>query len=308
MKWILKAVVQKTISFFPNRERLNLFFQKRVTKGVFLNDEHFGYKAEAAFDHIKHFKQFGKPHEEALVLELGTGWYPIVPTFFYLTGTGQTSSIDISDWLRKEGQLITFRKIMEWRKTGKLDHFNELIKPDRWNKLQQIIENHESYTKDEINSIIGLKALIHDARNTPFDNEQFDFICSNNTFEHVHEHVLLDILKEFKRVLKRGGVMSHFIDMSDHFAHFDKSISIYNFLRYSKKKWALIDNNIQPQNRMRLQHYLDMYASLGIHIVHEQNRPGDLDLLKKEPIHKDYSHLSLEQLAISHSYVVSDNS
>ena len=51
---------------------------------------------------------------------------------------------------------------------------------------------------------------------------------------------------------KPDGLHSHFIDMSDHFAHMDSSISIYHFLRYSEAQWKRIDNSIQPQNRWRL--------------------------------------------------------
>ncbi len=61
-------------------------------------------------------------------------------------------------------------------------------------------------------------------------SDSVDFICSNNTFEHIPADILSAILREFKRVIKPGGLMSHFIDMSDHFAHFDSRITIYNFL------------------------------------------------------------------------------
>ena len=65
--------------------------------------------------------------------------------------------------------------------------------------------------------------------------ESVDFICSNNTFEHIPQEILRDILVEFKRVLHPNGLMSHFIDMSDHFAHFDSRITIYNFLQIQQK-------------------------------------------------------------------------
>jgi len=37
-KWMLKAVVQKLIAFFPQREKINYLLQKYVTKGVELTD------------------------------------------------------------------------------------------------------------------------------------------------------------------------------------------------------------------------------------------------------------------------------
>lgn len=130
-------------------------------------------------------------------------------------------------------------------------------------------------------------------------------MCSNNTFEHIPKIILIDILKEFKRLLKADGVMSHFIDLSDHFAHFDTSITTYNFLKFSEKQWDLIDNSIQPQNRMRWADYKKMYADLNIAIKIEETRPGDLAALNTITVDKGFAHLSKVELAISHGYLVS---
>ncbi len=52
-KWVLKAIVQKTISILPRPERANFLFQKYVTKGVHLTDEHFGYKINEKASNVR---------------------------------------------------------------------------------------------------------------------------------------------------------------------------------------------------------------------------------------------------------------
>jgi len=304
-KWKLKAVVQKTISFFPQQEKLNYFFQKYITRAVNLNDEHFANKMMHSQDHIKFFNKHGITHPQMQIIELGSGWYPVVPIMMYLSKSGQVTSVDIQSWMTKETQLTTIRKFIEWREKGKLQKYITNIDEERWNTLVEIDQNPGNHNLETINKSIGLKLLLQDARSLKLKDQSIDFICSNNTFEHIYPNVLNGILLEFKRVIKPGGVMSHFIDMSDHFAHFDKSITIYNFLKYSEKKWKLIDNDIQPQNRLRFKDYLTMYEKIALPITETEIRKGNLEDLRKQKIHQEYSNYSEAELAISHCYIIS---
>ena len=126
-KWVLKAIVQKTISYFPWPEKINFFFQKYVTKGVELTDEHFGYKIQHAIDHVAYLQKHSKRQKENIVLELGTGWYPVVPIIFYLTDAGRVISIDIKQWMNKERQFQAIQKLVEWRNRGKLEELDKFI-------------------------------------------------------------------------------------------------------------------------------------------------------------------------------------
>ncbi len=305
-KWKAKAIIQKTISYFPKKEKINYLFQKYVTKGVYLTDEYFGFKITHVKDHLNYFAKYSlKDYTKSNILELGTGWYPIVPIAMYLSDFNEIISIDIQSWMTKQSQITTIEKFVEWRNEGKLTDFLFKINENRWNDLISILEKKDTITEKEINAIIRLKPSIQDARKTNFENESLDFICSNNTFEHIHKEVLEAILTEFFRVLKKHGMMCHFIDMSDHFAHFDKNISIYNFLQYTEKKWNRIDNDIQPQNRLRFKDYLEIYKSLNIPITDKEIRKGDVEKLKNLNLSPQYKNYTLEELAISHTYLIS---
>jgi len=305
-KWKAKAIVQKSISYLPKKEKINFLFQKYVTKGVYLTDDYFTYKITHARDHLNYFRKCSdKDFKQSTFLELGTGWYPIIPIAMYLSDFEDIVSIDIQTWMNKESQITTIEQFVTWRADAKLAVFLPVINEAKWNVLLDILKNKDQLTKEDINKKIHLKSYIQDARKTDFEKESFDFICSNNTFEHIPKNILIPILSEFKRLIKPQGVMSHFIDMSDHFAHFDKTINIYNFLRFSQNKWDWIDNSIQPQNRMRFKDYKAIYHHLDIPITEESCRKGDLDKLKEIPLAPMYQDYTPKELAISHGYLVS---
>jgi hypothetical protein len=133
-----------------------------------------------------------------------------------------------------------------------------------------------------------------------------DLTHSNNTFEHVYPVVLKGILRKFIEIGKIGkGCHSHFVDMSDHFAHFDKTINIYNFLQFSAKRWDKIDNSIQPQNRYRMSDYEKLYQELNIPISHVTKRKGSLEDLAKVDLSEEYNGYEKADLAISHCHIYS---
>jgi len=305
-KWILKAVVQKGISFLPLRNRINLWFQKNVTKGVELSDEHFHYKIEHARDHI-HFLSDNKVYnkESSTILELGTGWYPIVPLCLFLSGYKKIISVDLNAWLKKEGQLKALERILRLNDEGGLQEYVPEINQERLVVLSDLWKNRNNFTYEEFNDSIHLEPRVENLITSELPDDSVEFICSNNTFEHIYPKPLKAILARMQRLLKPQGSMSHFIDMSDHFAHFDKSITVYNFLKYSKRKWNLLDNAIQPQNRLRISEFKKMYLGLGIPISAEEIRPYDVNLLDQVEVHDDYKDFSKEDLATTHAYLIS---
>lgn len=304
-KWILKALVQKGISYLPRAGKINYFFQKHVTRGVLLTDDHLGQKLQHAREHHQAFLKHGSPGPDATILELGTGWYPVVPLYFYLTASGRVTSVDIQRWMSRETQQLTFLKLLEWRERGLLDEVMPFIDESRWARVADLASDPFTFSSDQVSEQIGLTPLVQDARNLLMDDGSVDFICSNNTLEHIPEEPLGKIFLEFSRILKPGGSMSHFIDMSDHFAHFDTRISIYNFLKFSRKQWNLLDNRIQPQNRLRFRDYLRVYSETGHRVIEQVIREGMPEALNGIRIHAEFSGYTQEELAISHATLIS---
>jgi len=301
MIWILKAVVQKTISFLPASQRINYFFQKHITKGVSLSDDWFEDKLIHCNSHFAAVKKYGNQASGIKVFELGTGWFPVVPLGLYLCGADEVMTYDLNSLLRDGNVKATVEKFKTYHKNGKLRQIFNGMDEERLNTLLAC----EEKTTKKILEKFKIKAIVGDASKTQLPSHSFDLIISNNVFEHIYPEILKNILTEFKRIAKPKGVMSHFIDMSDHFAHLDKKITIYNFLKFSENKWKWIDNSIQPMNRMRIYDYRKTYSDLNIAIAEEKNREGNLAELKRINLAEKFSGQPLEQTAISHSLIIS---
>lgn len=305
-KWKQKVIIQKIISYLPLSHKINYIFQKYVTKGVDLSDDYFYDRLGHAKDHIKSFQKYSDKSIPATCLEIGTGWYPIVPITFFLIGADKIYSVDISFLTSKKRLQTTLQKFVDCNMSGHLKSYIDIMH-DRFDILTNLLRNYDKFSLDEVLQELNITYLIEDARKLSLADNSINLLNSNNTFEHIYPHILIPILKEFRRIVKnQDGVMSHFIDMSDHFAHFDKSINIYNFLQFSDEQWRWIDNSIQPQSRIRIYDYKQIYADLNIPISDESFREGNLNELKSISLTDKFANIPLEEIAKSHCHLISN--
>ncbi|HEY4800248.1 MAG TPA: class I SAM-dependent methyltransferase [Bacteroidia bacterium] len=303
MKWIFKAIVQKGISFLPFGQKVNFLFQKYVTRGVYLSDQYFEDRLNHCREHFRNFKKYNSTANFSH-LELGTGWYPVVPTGMFLYGAGSITTVDIARLCNEERTHVTLRKFVEYHQNGKLKKFLPGISEERLNTLLEEAKHptFDYYAMLEKHNIVY---MVMDARKLHLADGSIDLITSNNTFEHIYAEILKGILTEFKRIARPGGVMSHSIDMSDHFAHFDNSISVYNFLQYSDTQWRWIDNCIQPQNRMRIYDFRNLYKNLFIPLSEEINLEPNLDEYRKVKVDPKFLDHPETENAVCYSCLVS---
>jgi hypothetical protein len=307
-KWIWKAVIQKSISYLPFSQNINYVFQKFITKGVTLTDEYFYDRLGHARDHIKSFQKYSGKKKPTSCLEIGTGWYPIVPISMFLIGANQIYSVDIAMLTSKKRLQTTLQKFLKSHESAQLKTFIPFL-TERFELISDLLANYDSLSLKQVLDKLNITYLIEDARILSLNDDSIDLINSNNTFEHIYPEILTPILKEFKRVVKKhGGIMSHFIDLSDHFAHFDQSINIYNFLQFSDQHWKWIDNTIQPQNRMRIDDYQQIFTDLGIPITEQTFREGNVEELKTIKLSEQFTKKPMKDLAVSHCCFVSDMS
>ena len=303
-KWHQKAIVQKIISYLPFSHQINFLFQKYVTKGVALTDAYFANRLTQAAKHIDVFEKYALGKTLESTLELGTGWYPVVPVSLFLRGAQTIHTVDLSAHCSGNNILTTLRMFKSYRESGKLGRFID-VRPDRWSKLSYLLDQGAALTKEELLRNLRIDYVVADARRLALPARSVSLITSNSTFEHIYPAVLREILAEMRRVSAAGGVMSHVIDMSDHFANLDRSITIYNYLQYSRRQWQLIDNAIQPQNRLRISDYRTMYAELGIPITEELCQVGSMQDLARVKVHPEFAGIPPVDLAVRECQLVS---
>ena len=147
-----------------------------------------------------------------------------------------------------------------------------------------------------------------DARCTTLENSTIDFIVSNSTLEHISDGDIVKILEECYRLLKKGGIVSCRINYRDHWAAFDRSISIYNFLRYSPCQWQKYNPSLHYQNRLRHRDYLDIISQTKFEVL--EDNPvvpckEEIDLLRYLEVDACFrDEYTFEELAIKGSKIV----
>ena len=106
-----------------------------------------------------------------------------------------------------------------------------------------------------------------DACDLDLPDQQFDCHCSNSTLEHFPPKSLHRMLEMAKRLLKPGGLCVHRIDLADHFASSDPSISTVNFLKFDKETHGRHSSALMYLNRLRVSDYRRIFEHSGFDIL-----------------------------------------
>jgi len=98
--WLIKSAVQRVISTLPASHKWNEFFQNRVTRSLELTDSRFEARLEYCRRHFEHLRDLRPGGGDGFtVLEIGTGWFPVVPVGLFLCGAAGPGRSDISPLL-----------------------------------------------------------------------------------------------------------------------------------------------------------------------------------------------------------------
>jgi len=170
---------------------------------------------------------------ECSVLELGTGLYPVIPVGLYLCGASKIWTIDKVSLLRRTSVATVLRLFMEYATSGRLFELLPCARKDRIANLAVVLEKEPALHPKELLKHFDIYSINCDARDTKLEDRSIEFFISNNTLEHIRNDEIRDIFTEFIRLSSYSCVMSHYIDMIDHYYYFDHSLSFFNFRKYS---------------------------------------------------------------------------
>ncbi|HEX4066939.1 MAG TPA: class I SAM-dependent methyltransferase [Acidobacteriaceae bacterium] len=115
-----------------------------------------------------------------------------------------------------------------------------------------------------------------DGTATGLPDDSVDLHFSIAVFEHIPREIIIGLLAEAYRILKPGATLYHEIDLRDHFAEFDRSITTVNFLKFSDRTWKVIgQNKIQYHNRLRASDFRTLFCDAGFEIVSLEARTDE---------------------------------
>lgn len=303
--WMLKAGIQHVIGRLPNSYWWNGLFQKYVTRGYYPSRETFQVKLNSCRQHLEYYHKFSPtPKAEFTAFELGTGAWPIVPLGLYLCGASEICTYDLVPYLRRDNLKRTIELFDEFFHNGELGGILPNLKPKRFFRLKELIDRVENETPDQILKTLNINVKIGDAQTTTMPEKSVDLIFSTVVFEHIDKKNLSRLLDEFKRIASTNSVMTHYIGLADQYANFDKSITPLNFLRYNERWWRLFNNPVNPQSRLRIADYRELFNASGWEIVKESNTVGFPDDLDKIRLAPEFTQYKKEDLLILFSWLV----
>lgn len=272
MRWLAKSLVQNTIVHLPRHEEINYFLQRRVSRRLPMPWELMLKKVDWAGRHLAAVRRFGpdRPVEELTLMEMGAGWDLVVPLSLWMCGVEHQVAVDIEPHVRLELLNDALARLGAAPDTvaGRLDAFVRPVDPAPVDSLEELRRRFG----------IDYRAPV-DGRSTPFAAGSFDAVTSSDTLEHLPVAVLAPVLAELRRLLARQGVMSHLIDMMDHYRYVDPAITVYNFLKFGDRAWGWLNSPIEHQNRLRLPDYRALVERAGFRILTEEvHRPTEENL------------------------------
>ena len=261
MRWLAKAALQRGLGALPQGERLNYVFQRRVLHSFPIGDAAFRRKFTRAVNHLAAYEEHGPgvPAAEATFFEFGAGWDLAIPLAYALLGVGRQVIVDIRPSARTE--LVRETIAAFGRLRPELEEAAGQGLRDLGGPITSLAELEPRF---------GIRYLAPcDARATGLPADSVEFVSSTDTCEHIPQADLAAIFAECRRLLRPGGAFSCRIDLQDHYSYFDHSLSRYNFLRFSDRRWALVNSPLHFQNRLRAPEYLSLVREAGLDLVTE---------------------------------------
>jgi SAM-dependent methyltransferase len=299
MDWRIKVAVQLFLSVIPWGWKVNYELQRHLggLRNIAIYNE-----VQRRLELIEEIEKHVGSFQGKRILEVGTGWVPVIPVLLYLIGAEEIYTFDVLRHLRYDMLNLTIDRIPD-----SFDYVSERLGIPLKNLEQRyraIAPKHREF--EHILRSCGIAYVAPgDASATALPDDYLDIYLSRAVLEHIPRDVLANLTREAKRTLKSGGVMAHLIDLSDEYTSFDKSISELNFLKYSDRYWTILaKNKITYKNRMRECEFIEVFKNEGFEILSVKSKTASLDILHKVKVAECFSHIPKEELVKTRSLIV----
>ncbi len=296
MRWQIRLAVDKVKGVLPAREFLRQ--TKRRICGFSPSAERDRGAIEEGLAQLE-WAASAIDLRAARIVEIGSGWQPIIPLLYSLAGAREVVMTDLNRLCHAETFAVTLQTLLLNREMigARLrlpdSAFERLAPPPAGEPLEKSLER------------FAIRYLAPcDFRKAGLAPNSVDAVVSRAVLEHIPPEVLRGIFAESARILRPGGIICHFVDNSDHFEHGDKHILRINFLRYSDRAFRWIQSSALYQNRLRHSQYREMLCGAGFRLEREERVVDKTSLLalKSFPLAGKFRAFSEEDLATVDSY------
>jgi hypothetical protein len=220
-------------------------------------------------------------------------------------GASSVETWDIKNHVSAERVRTVFAAFAERWRSNRLARLLPSMRPERLSSLAAILESEPAGRPAELLKAAGVVSFVGDVRFRDPSAKRLDLIVSDETLEHVAPDLIGALFRGFRDVAAPGAVMSHFINLQDHYAAFDRALSPFHFLRYSPAVWRLFNNRLHYQNRLRQSEYETLHAGANWRVVSADCDRGTAAGLARLKIHPGFRKFPPEDLLVKTSWLVS---
>ena len=297
MQWRRKAQIQRLFSRLPAGNALYYMLQRRF--GSLRQNPDPTRLLRECSSLVAELRTADHEVAGARMMEIGTGRRIDMPLGLYLAGAASIVTVDLNRYLRPELVMASIRTMQTCS-----DEVIALFDPvspraEVQARFQRLIACQSLADVFAATNITYLAPA--DARHIRMPADSIDIQISYTVFEHIPRDVLVGILREASRLLGKRGVALHHVDLSDHYAHDDPSISYINFLQFSQTEWnRLAGNRFAYHNRLRAHEYRRIYSEAGHDVLAwtEFQDQRSLDLLEDGfPLDPGYRGMTPQEIS-----------
>ncbi len=303
--WVLKAMTQRLIGFLPNPHYWNELAQTHITDSIQLPPDQFEVKLGACRTHLEHLRAVRRATPRHFsALELGTGWFPVVPIGLFLCGASPVWTWDIVKHLRLDRVRFALNSFLRLDVARELErHLPDLL-PDRVQKLREVAADRSTMAPAELLERLSIHYRIGDVMRSGLPCGSVDLFTSFGVLEYLPSEALVPLLRAFLHVAATDAVMSHYVIMEDQHAFFDRAITQFNFLKFSDRAWRWLNNPIIPLNRLRITDYRRALRNAGFRITDEAvELRGDPAVLAKVRLARRFRAYPEEDLLVLRAWL-----
>lgn len=298
-RWQKKVVLQTAIGWLPHEHLWNYLMQRYVTRRMPRADPQFDFNGTSTAVHAETWRRLGgRPLEEITAYEFGAGYDLVGATMMWASGIDHQVLLDIRPNLRRALARHTVAQFR--RRRGDLEQ--QLGRPLREPP------DADGASLDEILERFGIDYLAPaDGRDVPLPDGSVDLVWSTFTLEHIPPQILLGILRESRRLLRPGGLMTFQVDLKDHYGYVDSTVGTFDFLQYEPRRWRLLNPPLHYLNRLRWPEYLAIIAAAGLEVVEENLTIGgaeDAAQLAALPLAARFRQFTADELLVREAHVV----
>jgi hypothetical protein len=224
MNWRFKSAALQLLERLPLSDALYYLLQRKVTRSLPRSVSRIHRAITNNRRHIDAFRSRGIDLGEGVLVSFGAGWDLCENLIFYSHGVNRQIALDVEPLAR----IDLINGLAAYLDANPLEGFaRRPFPPLERNARADLLQRYG----------IDYRAPA-DARAVPMPQGSVDMIATTNTLEHIPRDSLVAIMKECRRLVTDSGAVSMKIDYSDHFAHSDPSITIYNFFEHGLKVLA----------------------------------------------------------------------